>query len=57
MHDHGGEKTKLLLEHGAEVNARDNNGKTALKYAYSRNKYSWYDEEQIKILKQYGGEK
>ena len=57
MHDHGGEKTKLLLEHGAEVNARDNNGKTALKYADHRNKHSWYDEKQIKILKQYGGEK
>ena len=42
------ELAKLLVEHGADVNAKDNEGKTILNYAIN--------QEQIQWLKNHGAE-
>ncbi len=43
------EMVKLLLAHGADVNARANDGKTALAFAAARNHH-----DVLELLKSYG---
>ena len=43
------EKIKQLLENGADVNAKDKYGWTALRYASS-----WGHKEIVELLKSYG---
>jgi ankyrin repeat protein len=43
------EAVRLLLEHGADVEAKDNNSKTALRVAASRSR-----DEVVKLLREHG---